>query len=49
MSRPRRFLSRTPRRAITMAEFARAGFFTRIFWNLNTPEEYGRMRQQWVQ
>ena len=44
-----RFLSRTPRRDITMAEFRRARFSGRIFCNLNTPEEYGRMRQQWVQ
>jgi len=44
-----RFLSRTPRRAITEAEFARARFLTRIFCNLNTPEDYRRIRQQWVQ
>jgi len=44
-----RFLSRTPRRAITKAEFERAGFSTRIFCNLNTPEEYERTRQLWVQ
>jgi len=44
-----RFLSRSPRRAISKAEFARQGFSARIFCNLNTPEEYERMRQQWVQ
>jgi molybdopterin-guanine dinucleotide biosynthesis protein A len=44
-----RFLSRCPRRTISKAEFARAGFSARIFCNLNTPEEYERMRQQWVQ
>jgi len=44
-----RFFSRSPRRTISKAEFARAGFSTRIFCNLNTPEEYERMRQQWVQ
>ena len=44
-----RFLSRTSRRVITKAEFARAGFSTRIFCNLNTPEEYERMRPLWVQ
>ena len=44
-----RFLSRATRRVITEAEFRRAGFSTRIFCNLNTPEEYGRIRQQWVQ
>ena len=44
-----RFFSRSPRRTISKVEFARAGFSTRIFCNLNTPEEYERMRQQWVQ
>jgi molybdopterin-guanine dinucleotide biosynthesis protein A len=44
-----RFLSRIPRRVITEAEFARAGFVTRIFCNLNTPQEYERMRPLWVQ
>ena len=44
-----RLLSRTPRRAITKAEFARATFSTNISCNLNTPEEYRRMRPQWVQ
>ena len=43
-----RFFSRSQRRTISKAEFARAGFSPRIFCNLNTPEEYERMRQQWV-
>jgi len=43
-----RFFSRCPRRAVTRAEFERAGFSTRIFCNLNTPEEYERTRQLWV-
>jgi len=43
------FFSRCPRRAISRAEFARAGFSTCYFCNLNTLEEYERMRQQWVQ
>jgi len=44
-----RFLSRLQHRTINKAEFARHGFSTRIFCNLNTPEEYERMRRQWVQ
>jgi molybdopterin-guanine dinucleotide biosynthesis protein A len=44
-----RFFSRSPRRTISKPEFAHAGFSTRIFSNLNTPEEYERMRQQWAQ
>jgi molybdopterin-guanine dinucleotide biosynthesis protein A len=44
-----RFLSSSQRRTISKAEFARAGFSPRIFCNLNTPEEYERMRQQWGQ
>ena len=44
-----RFFLRIPRRPITKAEFARARFSTRIFWNLNTLEEYERVRQKWVQ
>jgi len=44
-----RFFSRSPRRTISKAELARAGFSLRIFCNLNTPEEYERMRQQGVQ
>jgi molybdopterin-guanine dinucleotide biosynthesis protein A len=44
-----RFFSSSQRRTITKAEFARAGFSPRIFCNLNTPEEYERMRQQWGQ
>lgn len=43
-----RFFSRSQRRTISKAEFARAGFSPRVFCNLNTPEEYERMRQQWV-
>jgi len=44
-----RFFLRCPRRTISRAEFARAGFSTRLFCNLNTLEEYERMQQQWVQ
>ena len=44
-----RFFSSSQRRTISKAEFARAGFSPRIFCNLNTPEEYERMRQQWGQ
>jgi molybdopterin-guanine dinucleotide biosynthesis protein A len=44
-----RFFSRFLPRTISKAEFARQGFSARIFCNLNTPEEYERMRQQWVQ
>jgi molybdopterin-guanine dinucleotide biosynthesis protein A len=44
-----RFFSSSPRRVISQAEFARAGFSPRIFCNLNTPEEYERVRQQWGQ
>jgi molybdopterin-guanine dinucleotide biosynthesis protein A len=40
-----RFLKKVQRRTISKAEFARAGFSPRIFCNLNTPEEYERMRQ----
>ena len=42
------FFLHLPRRLITRAEFAGAGFSARIFRNLNTPEEYERVRQQWV-
>ena len=35
-----RFLSRSPRRAISRGEFAGRGFSTRIFCNLNTPDDY---------
>jgi molybdopterin-guanine dinucleotide biosynthesis protein A len=48
-SRVGRFFSRSSRRTITKAEFAGAGFSTRIFCNLNTPEDYERTRPQWVQ
>jgi molybdopterin-guanine dinucleotide biosynthesis protein A len=44
-----RFFSSSQRRTISKAEFARAGFSPRIFCNLNTPEEYERMRRQWGQ
>ena len=44
-----RIFSSSQRRTISKAEFARAGFSPRIFCNLNTPEEYERMRQQWGQ
>jgi len=43
-----RLFLRVPRRVISKAEFAKAGFSTRIFRNLNTPEDYQRVRQQWV-
>jgi len=43
-----RFFSRLPRRTLSKAQFTRAGFSPRIFCNLNTPEEYERMRQRWV-
>jgi molybdopterin-guanine dinucleotide biosynthesis protein A len=43
-----RFFSRSHRRTLSKPEFARAGFSPRIFCNLNTPEEYERVRQQWV-
>jgi molybdopterin-guanine dinucleotide biosynthesis protein A len=41
-----RFFSGAQRRTISKAEFARAGFSPRIFCNLNTPEEYEKVRQQ---
>jgi molybdopterin-guanine dinucleotide biosynthesis protein A len=41
-----RFFSSSPRRTISKAEFARAGFSPRIFCNVNTPEEYARVRRQ---
>jgi molybdenum cofactor guanylyltransferase len=40
-----RFLSRSLRRAISRAEFARQGFSTRIFCNLNTPGDYERVKE----
>jgi molybdopterin-guanine dinucleotide biosynthesis protein A len=43
-----RFFLRSPQRTISKAELARAGFSPRIFCNLNTPEEYERVRQQGV-
>jgi molybdopterin-guanine dinucleotide biosynthesis protein A len=43
-----RFFSRSPQRSISKAEFARAGFSPHIFCNMNTPQEYERLRQQWV-
>jgi molybdopterin-guanine dinucleotide biosynthesis protein A len=43
-----RFFSSSQRRTISKAEFARAGFSPRIFCNLNTPEEYERVRRQVV-
>ena len=47
-NRVNRFFSRCQRHAISKAEFARAGFSPRIFCNLNTPEEYERLRQEWL-
>jgi len=44
-----RLFSRCPRRTISKAELAHAGFSMRIFCNVNTPEEYQRVRRQWVQ
>jgi molybdopterin-guanine dinucleotide biosynthesis protein A len=44
-----RFFANSQPRTLTKAEFARAGFSPRIFCNVNTPEEYDRVRQQWVQ
>jgi len=41
-----RFLKKVRRRTITRAEFARAGFSPRIFYNANTPEDYEKVRQQ---
>jgi len=41
-----RFFSKSQRRTISKAEFARAGFSPRIFYNVNTPEEYEKVRQQ---
>jgi molybdopterin-guanine dinucleotide biosynthesis protein A len=43
-----RFFFSSQPRTLSKAEFARAGFSPRIFSNLNTPEEYERLRQQWV-
>ena len=40
------FLKKVQRRTITKAEFARAGFSTRIFYNANTPEDYEKVRRQ---
>jgi len=44
-----RFFSRAARRTISKAELAHAGFSMRIFCNVNTPEDYERVRRQWVQ
>ena len=44
-----RVFSRTSRRTISKAELARAGFSPRVFSNLNTPEEYERIRRRWAQ
>jgi molybdopterin-guanine dinucleotide biosynthesis protein A len=44
-----RFFSNSQPRIISKVEFARAGFSPRIFCNLNTPDEYERMRRQWGQ
>ena len=41
-----RFFRRAQCRNISKAEFARAGFSPRIFCNLNTREEYEKVRQQ---
>jgi molybdopterin-guanine dinucleotide biosynthesis protein A len=41
-----RFFSKSQRRTISKAEFARAGFSPGIFYNVNTPEEYEKVRQQ---
>jgi molybdopterin-guanine dinucleotide biosynthesis protein A len=41
-----RFFRKVQRRTISKAEFARAGFSPRIFYNTNTPEEYEKVRRQ---
>jgi molybdopterin-guanine dinucleotide biosynthesis protein A len=41
-----RFFKKVQRRTISKAEFRRAGFFPRIFYNANTPEEYEKVRRQ---
>ena len=41
-----RFFKKLQRRTISKAEFARAGFSPRIFYNANTPEEYQKVRRQ---
>jgi molybdopterin-guanine dinucleotide biosynthesis protein A len=41
-----RFFKKVQRRTISKAEFARAGFSPRIFYNANTPEEYEKVRRQ---
>jgi molybdopterin-guanine dinucleotide biosynthesis protein A len=39
-----RFFASLPRRTVSKAEFARAGFKARIFYNVNTPEDYRQVR-----
>ena len=41
-----RFFRKVQRRTISKAEFTRAGFSPRIFYNANTPEEYEKVRRQ---
>jgi hypothetical protein len=41
-----RFFKKVQRRTISKAEFARAGYSPRIFYNANTPEEYEKVRRQ---
>jgi molybdopterin-guanine dinucleotide biosynthesis protein A len=41
-----RFFAKVRRRTISKAEFARAGFSPRIFYNANTPEDYEKVRRQ---
>jgi hypothetical protein len=41
-----RFFAKAQRRSISKAEFARAGFSPRIFYNANTPEDYESVRRQ---
>jgi molybdopterin-guanine dinucleotide biosynthesis protein A len=41
-----RFFEKVQRRTISKAEFARAGFSPRIFYNANTPGEYQKVRRQ---
>ena len=41
-----RFFEKLQRRTISKAEFARAGFSPRIFYNANTPEDYEKVRRQ---
>ena len=41
-----RFFRKVQRRTLSQAEFAHAGFSPRIFYNVNTPEEYEKVRRK---